>query len=102
MLKLLKYLPISLLVVACGMVDMMPSPTKQETPAGTRPNNQPAPIPDVFTLIDIPIHDPLADFTDEYKEECLAKVFLRCPPYTQNTGLRKHGWMFVMGIPLSI
>jgi len=83
MLKILKYLSISLMVVACGMVDMMPSPTKQEVPEGSRPDNQPPPIPDVFTLIDIPIHDPLADFTDEYKDDCLKKIFLRCPPYTE-------------------
>ncbi len=62
------------------MVDMMPSPTKQELPEGTRPADQPPPIPDVFTLLDIPIHDPLADFSDEYKDECLEKIYLRCPP----------------------
>ena len=79
MLKIIKYLLIAVGVVACG-ADFMPSPVKQPV---EDVQELPPPIPDTFTLLDIPIYDPLADFTDEYKDECLTKVFLRCPPYTE-------------------
>ena len=83
MYKILKYLVILAMFSSCGLTDLMPSPTKQPLEDGTRPEDSPPPIPDVFTLLDIPIHDPLADFSDEYKEDCLKKIFLRCPPYTE-------------------
>jgi len=79
MYKTLKYL-LFFLISACGTMDFAPSPTKQPL---EDTQTLPPPIPDVFTLLDIPIHDPLADFTAEYKDSCLTKVFLRCPPYTE-------------------
>ena len=40
-------------------------------------------IPDVFVIQDIPIYDPLSGFADVYKNECLERIYLRCPPYTE-------------------
>ena len=66
----------AILLISCGS-DWYPTPVKQPIPENTRPDDQPPPIPDVLTIIDIPIHDPLADFSDEYKNDCLKKIFLR-------------------------
>ena len=37
----------------------------------------------MFVIQDIPVHDPLTDIPQEYQDECLKSVYLRCPPYTE-------------------
>ena len=67
-----------LLLVACGSeitgFSANPSDIKPEVPSG---------IPDIVTIQDIPVHNPLDDYDESYKEECLRQVYLRCPPYTE-------------------
>jgi len=74
-------LVIVFIFTSCG-VDFTPSPTKQPLPEDIN-TSTPNAIPDVFTILDIPIYNPLNDYTDQYKEDCLKQVFLRCPPYTE-------------------
>ena len=70
-----------LLFFSCGTqesgVNHTPRDVQSEVKTG------PAPIPDVLVIQDIPIYDPLSEYTDEYKEECIKQVYLRCPPYTE-------------------
>jgi len=40
-------------------------------------------IPDVLTIQDIPIYNPLDEFDEQYREDCLKQVYLRCPPYDE-------------------
>jgi len=68
-----------LFFVSCG-TDFAPSPTKQPLPDEGK---GPASIPDVFTIQDIPIYNPLDEYDEQYKQDCLKQVFLRCPPYTE-------------------
>jgi len=81
MWRIFKYLVLIVLVVSCG-VEFMPSPTKQPLPMDAQ-DSGPAAIPDVLTIQDIPIPNPLDDYDDQYKEDCLKQVFLRCPPYNE-------------------
>jgi len=71
-----------LLLISCGSSDPGQS-SYSEIPAAEDINVLPAPIPDVFTIQDILIYDPLSGFSDEYKEECIRQVYLRCPPYDE-------------------
>ena len=67
-----------LLLAACGSeitgFSGSPSDIKSEVPSG---------IPDIVTIQDVPVHNPLDDYDESYKEECLRQVYLRCPPYTE-------------------
>ena len=73
-----------MMLAACGEDTINHAASSSDTKeSGTRPENNPPPMPDVFVIQDIPIHDPLSDFSDEYKDECLERVYLRCPPYTE-------------------
>ena len=72
---------ILLILASCG-TDFMPSPTKQPLPEDIE-DNKPNGIPDVFVIQDIPIYDPLDNYDDQYKEDCLKQVYLRCPPYNE-------------------
>ena len=43
----------------------------------------PGPIPDALVIQDISIYDPLSVYTDEYKQDCIKQIYLRCPPYNE-------------------
>ena len=79
MRKFAKIVAFLLFFVSCG-TDLMPTPTKQPLPDEGKKLNG---IPDVFVIQDIPIYNPLDDYDEQYRQDCLKQVFLRCPPYTE-------------------
>ena len=73
------------LTFSCGKDEHTPSHSVDIAPTVTEDarTNTLKGIPDTFVIQDIPVYDPLADFSDVYKGECLERVYLRCPPYTE-------------------
>ncbi len=73
-----------MMLAACGEDTTNHAASSSDTKESvTRPENNPSPIPDVLVIQDIPVHDPLSDIPQEYQDECLKSVYLRCPPYTE-------------------
>jgi len=72
-----------LATVSCGTEDPGHSSNLDDKTQNADVKAGPPPIPEVFTIQDIPIYDPLSEYSDEYKEECIHQVYLRCPPYTE-------------------
>ena len=70
------------LLISCGS-ENSGQLSYNEIPVEEDTKPSPPPIPDVFTIQDISIYDPLSEFSDEYKEECIRQVYLRCPPYDE-------------------
>ena len=58
-----------LVFTACGTENMGNSPNLDGSVEKLDTKPGPAPIPEVFTIQDIPIYDPLSEYSDEYKEE---------------------------------
>ena len=81
-MKRLYKLVFLLLLASCGSEDSGTT-VYNEIPPSEDIKTGPGPIPDVLVIQDIPIYDPLSEFSEEYKKECIKQIYLRCPPYTE-------------------